>query len=451
MRTALAVVLAAGEGKRMKSRLPKVLHPIGGLPMIAHVLKALRSAGIERIAVVVGPLHEAVAKAVVEYVPGATVHVQAERRGTAHAVLAAREALQTKAGDVLVVFGDTPFVSVEAVSRLREELAEGASIVVGGMRPADPAGYGRLIEENGRLLAIREERDASEAERAIGFVNGGIMALSGATALELLDEIGDDNDQREFYLTDVVAIAEERRLKVVAVEVDADEVFGINDRAQLAEAERMFQARRRTEAMLAGATLTAPETVFFSHDTEIGRDVVVEPNVVFGPGVSVADNVTIRAFSHIEGANIAPGAIIGPFARLRPGAEIGAGAHIGNFVEIKAARIGEGAKANHLAYVGDASVGAKSNIGAGTITCNYDGFLKHRTEIGERAFIGSNSSLVAPVRIGDDAYVGSGSVITKNVADGALALERSEQREKPGWVARFRSRMAERKKLIEQR
>jgi bifunctional UDP-N-acetylglucosamine pyrophosphorylase/glucosamine-1-phosphate N-acetyltransferase len=446
MRECVAVVLGAGEGKRMRSRLPKVLHPIGRLPMIAHVLKALRAAAVERIAIVIGPGHDEVAKIVSIYAPDASVHVQAERRGTAHAVLTARSALEASADDVLVVFGDTPFVSPDTVALMRGILADGAAIVVGGMEPPDPAGYGRLVMEDGQLVAIREERDASPAERDIRFVNGGIMALAGAQALSILEEIGADNAQREFYLTDAVAIANRRGLMVAALEIGADEVFGINDGAQLAEAERHFQHRRRAQAMAEGASLLAPETVFFAHDTEIGRDVSIEPNVVFGPGVSIEDDAVIRAFSHIEGARVAAGAIIGPFARLRPGAEIGAGAHIGNFVEIKQASVEEGAKVNHLAYIGDARVGAKANVGAGTITCNYDGFAKHRTDIGERAFIGSNSSLVAPVRIGDDAYVGSGSVITRDVAGGALALERSRQVEKPGWVERFRSRMSARKK-----
>ena len=440
----VAVVLAAGEGTRMRSRLPKVLHPIGRLPMIAHVLKALTAARVDGLAVVIGPGHEAVAKVVAAHAPDASVHVQSERRGTAHAVLAARAALQA-GGDVLVVFGDTPFISPDTVALMRGMLADGAAIVVGGMVPPDPHGYGRLIVEHGQLVAIREERDASEAERAIHFVNGGIMALAGAHALSILEEIGDDNAQNEFYLTDAVAIANRRGLKVTALEVGADEVFGINDRAQLAEAERHFQHRRRARAMAEGAGLLAPETVFFAHDTELGRDVTIEPHVVFGPGVRVGDDVVIRAFSHLEGATIAAGAFVGPFARLRPGAEIGPGAHIGNFVEVKQANVEEGAKVNHLTYIGDARVGAKANIGAGTITCNYDGFAKYRTEIGERAFIGSNSSLVAPVRIGDDAYIGSGSVITRDVAGGALALERSRQVEKPGWVEQFRRRMSSRK------
>jgi bifunctional UDP-N-acetylglucosamine pyrophosphorylase/glucosamine-1-phosphate N-acetyltransferase len=330
------------------------------------------------------------------------------------------------------VFGDTPFLSAATIGLLRAKLREGAAIVVAGMRPADPTGYGRLLTEGDRLVAIREHRDADPEERAVGFVNGGIMALAGAVARDILDAIDDRNDQNEFYLTDAVAIANQRGLKVEAIEVAQEELMGINDRQNLAAAEAAFQAKRRQEAMAEGATLVAPETVFFAHDTRIGRDVTIEPNVVFGPGVTVADNVTIRAFSHIEGASIAAGAIIGPFARLRPGAQIGEGAHIGNFVEIKAAEIEAGAKINHLSYIGDAHVGAKTNVGAGTITCNYDGVLKHRTEIGKGAFIGSNSALVAPITIGDGAYVASGSVLTDDVPADALAFGRARQVVKEG-------------------
>ena len=438
MRSSLAVVLAAGEGTRMRSRLPKVLHPIAHLPLIGHVLKAVTEAGVDRIAVVIGPGHDAVAAATHAIAPGASIHVQAERRGTAHAVLAARPALERAADDVIVVFGDTPFVAPDTVSLMRGMLAEGAAIVVGGMAPPDPQGYGRLVMEHGQLVAIREEKDASEEERAIRFCNGGIMALAGAHALAVLDAVDDRNAQREFYLTDAVAIANARGLKVTAIEIGFDEVFGINNRAQLAKAEGHFQHRRRSEAMAGGVTLLAPETVFFAHDTELGRDVVIEPNVVFGPGVRVADDVRLRAFSHIEGATIAAGAIVGPFARLRPGAEIGPNAHIGNFVEVKQAEVEEGAKINHLTYIGDARVGAKANIGAGAITCNYDGVHKHRTDIGAGAFIGSNSALVAPVTIGDGAYVASGSVITDDVEPDALAIGRGRQVVKPGWAAEKR-------------
>jgi bifunctional UDP-N-acetylglucosamine pyrophosphorylase/glucosamine-1-phosphate N-acetyltransferase len=440
MRSNLAVVLAAGEGKRMKSRLPKVLHPIGGLPMLFHVLNAIDPA-VDRIVVVAAPSSEAeIARAVARKYPKAEVLVQKEQRGTAHAALVAREAL-SGVDDVVVVFGDTPFVSSKSIAQMRNKLAEGASLVVGGMLPDDPAGYGRLIMQDDQLVAIREERDANEAERAIRFCNGGLMAFAGATALDLMDEVEDDNDQSEFYLTDAVEIAHWRGLKVAAVEIVADEALGINDREQLAEAERLFQTKRRAEFMAAGVMLVAPETVFFAHDTTLSRDVTIEPNVIFGPGVTVGEAVTIRSFCHIEGAFIAQGAIVGPFARLRPGASIGESSHIGNFVEIKEADVGEGAKINHLTYVGDASVGARANIGAGTITCNYDGFAKYRTEIGKGAFIGSNSALVAPVTIGDGAYVASGSVITDDVAPDALAIGRARQSEdKRGWAAERRKK-----------
>jgi bifunctional UDP-N-acetylglucosamine pyrophosphorylase / glucosamine-1-phosphate N-acetyltransferase len=431
MRTSLAVVLAAGEGKRMESGLTKVLHPIAGLPMIAHVLKALQTAKVDRIAVVVAPGQDDVAKAVAAIAPQASIHVQKKPLGTADALKTARDAIDG-ADDVLVVFGDSPFLSRDVIARLRRPLAKDAAVVVAGMRPGDPSGYGRLITKGRELLAIREEKDASREEKAIDLCNGGIMAFAGAVALSLVNAIRNKNAKNEFYLTDAVEIANRRRLKVATVEVPADTVFGINDRAQLAEAERRFQDMRRAEVMAAGATLIAPETVFFSHDTKVGRDVTIEPNVVFGLGVTIGDNVAIRSFSHIEGATVASGAIVGPFARLRPGAKIGANAHIGNFVEVKAADVGEGAKINHLTYIGDAKIGAKTNVGAGTITCNYDGVAKHLTDIGAGAFIGSNSALVAPVKIGDGAYIASGSVITDEVPADALAFGRARQVNKPG-------------------
>jgi bifunctional UDP-N-acetylglucosamine pyrophosphorylase/glucosamine-1-phosphate N-acetyltransferase len=437
MRKSLAVVLAAGEGKRMKSHHPKVLHPIGGLPMLFHVLNAI-GPSVDRMVVVASPSSvQAITTAVGKRYENAEVVVQTERRGTGHALLVARDAF-ADAEDILVVFGDTPFVSPKSIDLMRARLAEGASVVVGGMRPAEPTGYGRLIMEGDQLVAIREERDANETERAIRFCNGGLMALAGASALDVLDEIEDDNDQGEVYLTDAVEIAHRRGLNVQAVEIAAAEALGINDRAQLAEAERLFQSRRRGELMAAGVTLIAPETVFFAYDTTLSRDVVVEPNVIFGPGVTVAENVTIRSFSHLEGASVAARAIVGPFARLRPGASIGEGAHVGNFVEIKQAALGDGAKANHLAYIGDASIGAGSNIGAGTITCNYDGVSKFRTEIGEGVFVGSNSALVAPITIGDGAYIATGSVITDEVEADTLAFGRARQVNKPGRAAKLR-------------
>ena len=439
-RSCLTIILAAGEGVRMRSALPKVMHKVAGLPMLGHVLKTARAAGATRLAVVVGPGAEGTTRYLASAAPEAAVHVQADRLGTAHAVLQAEKEFAAGPDDVVVLYGDTPLVTPETIGRLRATLAEGADVVVLGFRPADPTGYGRLLVEGEQLVAIREHRDASPAERAVGLCNAGLMAFAG-TAAALLRDIGNANAKGEYYLTDLVEIANRAGRKVTVIETDADEVIGVNNRAELAAAERIFQGRARAAAMAGGATLIAPETVFFSHDTAIGRDVVIEPNVFFAPGVSIADDVTIRAYSHIEGARVAPGAIVGPFSRLRPGADIGPKAHIGNFVEIKNATVDEGAKANHLAYIGDAHIGAGANIGAGTITCNYDGFNKYRTEIGAGAFVGSNSSLVAPVTIGARAFIGSGSVITRDVAPDALAVARGTQVDREGWAARFREKM----------
>jgi bifunctional UDP-N-acetylglucosamine pyrophosphorylase / glucosamine-1-phosphate N-acetyltransferase len=389
---------------------------------------------------VVAPGMEEVGAAVGALDAKAQSFVQAKQLGTADAVRAAREALEDFKGDVLVLYGDTPLLTAETLNRVRAELKAGADLVVIGFEAADPTGYGRLLlDERGSLAAIREEKDASDEERALTLCNSGIMAFRSAkTLLDLLGRIGNENAKSEFYLTDAVALARVDRLEARIVLSDGEEVLGVNSRAELADAEAAMQQRLRAMAMANGATLVAPETVFFSHDTRIGRDVVIEPNVVIGPGVVIEDGATIRGFCHIEGAHIGPGAIVGPFARLRPGATLGEDAHVGNFVEIKQAEIGEGAKVNHLTYIGDASVGARANIGAGTITCNYDGFAKHRTEIGAGAFVGSNSSLVAPVKIGDGAYIGSGSVISKDVSPDALALTRSPQEERKGWAARRR-------------
>jgi len=441
-RSCLAIVLAAGEGTRMRASRPKVLHEIGSRSLIGHVLAAVREAGGTEIAVVVAPDRAAVAEEARRFAPGVAIVEQAERRGTAHAVLAARAAIARGADDVLVIFGDTPLVRPDVLRALRAPLARGAAVAVLGFRPADPSGYGRLIVENGTLAAIREEQDASATERAITLCNGGLMALAGNTALAILDRITDDNRKREFYLTDAVAIARGMGLNAAVVEAGEDDVRGINTKAQLAEAEAVLQRRLRAAALEQGVTLVAPETVFLSADTTFGADVTVEPYVVFGPGVTVEDGAVIHAFSHIAGARIGKGVSVGPFARLRPGAELRAGARIGNFVEVKAAVLEEGAKANHLAYIGDARVGANANVGAGTITCNYDGVNKHRTAIGEGAFIGSNSALVAPVTIGDGAYVGSGSVITRDVPPGALALGRGRQVVKEDGVRRLRELQA---------
>jgi bifunctional UDP-N-acetylglucosamine pyrophosphorylase / glucosamine-1-phosphate N-acetyltransferase len=435
----LAIVLAAGEGTRMRSSLPKVLHAIGGRSLLAHVLRAVAESKVSATAVVVGPDQDAVAAEAERVLPGTQCYVQRERRGTAHAVLAARPALERKAQEVVIVYGDTPLIRAETLNRLRAPLAAGAAVVVLGFRPADPSGYGRLVVEGGKLTAIREEADASIAEKAIGLCNGGIMALAGAHALAILDRIGDNNRKREFYLTDAVEIARGMNLDAAVVEAEEDDVRGINTKAQLANAEAVLQQRLRRAALDAGVTIVAPETVFLSADTTFGRDVVIEPYVVFADKVTVEDGAVIHAFSHLAGAHVGKKCSVGPFARLRPGTRLGEGARIGNFVETKEATIAAGAKANHLTYIGDASVGANANIGAGTITCNYDGTGKHRTTIGQDAFIGSNTALVAPVEIGDGAYVGSGSVITGNVPADALALGRARQVVKANWATRLRS------------
>jgi len=437
-KSCLAIVLAAGEGTRMRSDMPKVLHTIGGRTLLAHVLQAVVEAGSNRIAVVVAPRQDTVAEIVRRVAPNAEIFVQKERRGTADAVRAATEALKRGADDVLVVFGDTPLIRPAVLGQLRAALALGAAVAVLGFRPADPTGYGRLLTNEGELLAIREERDATPVERKIALCSGGLMAFEGKRALAILELIGNANSKGEYYLTDAVAIARDMGLKAIAVDAEEDDVRGINTKAQLADAEAVLQRRLRAAAMEAGVTLVAPDTVFLSSDTRFGKNVTVEAYVVFGPGVTVDDDVSIRAFSHIEGAHIGKGSRVGPYARLRPGADLGAEVHIGNFVEVKASRMEDGAKANHLAYIGDARVGEGANIGAGTITCNYDGSSKQHTDIGKGAFIGSNSALVAPVKIGDGAYIGSGSVITRDIPEGSLALERAPLTVKEGWANRLR-------------
>jgi bifunctional UDP-N-acetylglucosamine pyrophosphorylase/glucosamine-1-phosphate N-acetyltransferase len=438
-RLCLGILLAAGEGKRMRSARPKPLHDVAGRSMLGHAIAALVGAGARRIAVVVGPEGDAVATEARRFAPDVEVFVQRDRRGTAHAVLSARSAIASGADDILITYADVPLLRAETLRRLRGGLGEGAELAALGFMATDPRGYGRLIERDGALVAIREQKDASETELAIRLCNAGPMALNGARALEMLDAIGDDNAGHEFYLTDLVEILARAGRRATSKLADEDEVMGVNDRVQLARAEAAMQRRLRIEAMLGGATLVAPETVFLSTDTKLGRDVTIEPHVVFGPHVVVEDGVVIHAFSHLEGAKVARGAAIGPYARLRPGADIAAKARIGNFVEIKAAKIEAGAKVNHLSYIGDARVGEKANIGAGTITCNYDGFSKHKTDIGAGAFIGSNSALVAPVKIGDGAFVGSGSVVTEDVEANALAIGRGRQVAKSGWATAFRA------------
>jgi bifunctional UDP-N-acetylglucosamine pyrophosphorylase / glucosamine-1-phosphate N-acetyltransferase len=440
-RTCLAIVLAAGEGVRMCSSKPKALHKIAGRSMLSHVLAAVQDAGADRIITVVGPDHGAVegeSKAAARCIDAV---IQAERRGTAHAVLCAREAIAFGYDDVLVSFADTPLVRPETFALMRKALADGESAVVAlGFEAKDPTGYGRLIFKDGALDAIREERDASVEERKLTVCNAGLMGIAGRHALELLEAIGCENSQKEYYLTDIVSIARTKNLAACALIVPEDEVLGVNDRVQLAAAEALFQARLRTNAMRSGTTLVDPSSVTLAYDTAFGQDVTIEPNVVFGPGVAVGSGSVIRSFSHLEGTSVGENASVGPFARLRPGARLMQDVHIGNFVEIKAATVDAGAKINHLSYIGDASVGARTNIGAGTVTCNYNGYGKFRTEIGEGAFIGSHSSLVAPVKIGDGAYVGTGSVVTEDVSADSLVIARPRQIEKPGWAIGFREK-----------
>lgn len=440
------VVLAAGKGTRMKSDLHKVLHPIAGRPMLEHLLDSARKLTPEREVVVAGHGREQLEKALRDR---ATIAVQEPQLGTGHAVQQAEQALAGFEGDVLILYGDVPFVRTETMRAMIERLhaPDAPAVVVLGFEPEDPLQYGRVLaHDDGRIAMMVEYKDADEEQRACRLCNSGLMAVKSADLFDLLGKVGNDNAQGEYYLVDIVNIATlEGRDCAVIVTDDPDEVGGINSRGELAEAEARWQKKRRVQAMADGVTLIAPETVFFAWDTQLGRDVTIEPNVVFGPGVSVADNVTIHAFSHLEGATLETGTSIGPYARLRPGAVLKEGARIGNFVEMKNAVLGEGAKANHLTYLGDASVGANANIGAGTITCNYDGYFKHKTVIGERAFIGSNSALIAPVKIGADAIVAAGSAVTRDVADGELRLVRGEQLVKPGWADRFHDAMKKKK------
>ncbi|WP_421592468.1 bifunctional UDP-N-acetylglucosamine diphosphorylase/glucosamine-1-phosphate N-acetyltransferase GlmU [Shinella sp. M27] len=439
-RTCLAVILAAGESTRMKSAQSKVLHPVANRPMIAHVVEALAKAGISDIALVLGRDADKVEAAAKNAAIQSSVHLQTERLGTAHAVLAARNAIAKGYDDVLIVFGDTPLITEAPLIAAREGLAAGADVVVIGFRTADPTGYGRLLVENGELLAIREHKDASEAERAITYCNGGLMAIDGRKALGLIDRIGNNNAKGEYYLTDIVEVVRADGGRAIAVEAPEEELTGCNTRAELAVIERLWQQRRRHQMMIDGVSMIAPETVFLSFDTQIARDVTIEPNVVFGPGVTVESGAVIHSFSHIEGAQVGANAEIGPYARLRPGAKLGEGSKVGNFTEVKKAEIGAGAKVNHLSYIGDAFIGAHTNVGAGTITCNYDGINKHITRIGADAFIGSNTSLVAPVTVGNGAYIASGSVITVDVPDDAVAFGRARQENKEGRAVLIRER-----------
>jgi bifunctional UDP-N-acetylglucosamine pyrophosphorylase/glucosamine-1-phosphate N-acetyltransferase len=443
----LIVILAAGMGVRMRSQRAKVLHGLAGRSLLGHALAKAHGTGASAIAVVVPPASPQVRAEVLAHAPAAAVFEQPTQVGTADAVLAAREALARHSGDVLVLFADTPLLEVATLQRLIAALRQGANIAVLGFEPDDPTGYGRLIrDERGRVLAIREHKDASAPERTQRLCNAGAMAFCVPSLLDLLDRIGNDNAGREYYLTDAVALANMEGLCVLPVVCAAQEALGINTRLQLAEAEAIFQRRAREQAMRAGVGMTAPDTVWFSYDTKIAPDVTIEPNVFFGPGVEIGAGAEILANSHIVGARIGAGARVGPFARLRPGADVGPQVHIGNFVEIKNARLEAGAKANHLAYIGDARVGAGANIGAGAIFCNYDGYAKHFTDVGAGAFIGSNAALIAPVKIGERAYVASGSVISRTVEPDALAIARSAQEVRLGWAAKFRALMQNRKR-----
>ncbi len=437
MSSIAAVVLAAGAGTRMKSAKPKVMHEVGGRPMISHLLGTVGALDPAKIVVVTSPNMETVQK---EVAP-AEIAIQKEALGTGHAVAAALEALEGFDGDVLILYGDTPLIEAGTLQKMIDKRRAGdkCAVVVLGFEPDDPLEYGRLVTDvNGNLTAIVEFADANAEERAVRLCNSGVMAINAAHLADLIKAVDNKNAKGKYYLTDIVEIAIKRGLTCAYVKGEEEELLGVNNRAQLAEAEAIAQQRWRAAVMTAGATLIDPETVWFSHDTKLGRDVVIEPGVFFGPGVTVGDNVRIKAYSHLEGTTIGEAAQIGPFARLRPGADIASDVKIGNFVEVKKSQIERGAKVSHLSYIGDARVGAEANIGAGTITCNYDGYDKFKTDIGAGAFIGSNSALVAPVKIGDGAIIGAGSTVSKNVAADALGIERAEEKQKPGWAKRFR-------------
>lgn len=439
-----AIILAAGQGTRMKSDLHKVLHPIAGKPMLHHLLDTVESIGAERTVIVVGARREQIEESVKGR--NVSIAVQAEQLGTGHAVAQAHDALSGFAGDVIILYADVPLVTAETMQAMVYRLNSGIDprAVVLGFRPDNPAAYGRIVaNDQGVIEKMVEYKDASDAERAVRLCNSGLMAVRSTDLFTLLDKVTNDNAAGEYYLPDIVMLPGQQ--SAVIEVADPNEVAGVNSRAELAGVELVWQQRRREQAMADGATLIAPETVWFAADTQLGRDVLIEPNVFFGPAVTIADDVKIRAFCHIEGASIASGAEVGPYARLRPGAVLEEKSKVGNFVEIKKARLGKGAKANHLSYLGDAEIGAGANIGAGTITCNYDGYFKYQTVIGEGAFIGSNSALVAPVKIGRDAIVGAGSAVTRDVADGELRLVRAEQSVKPGWADRFHDAMRKKK------
>lgn len=437
-----AVILAAGKGTRMRSTLPKVMHKVGGRPMIDWSIDLAHKAQCEKIVVVTSADSEQLNAHISKTVGPDAIAVQDPPLGTGHAVQSAQVALAGFDGDVVVLYGDTPLIPVTAIEALFQELSGNADLGVLGFVANQPGAYGRLITDAaGDLQAIVEAKEASEEELAVRFCNSGVMAGKASLVFELLGKVDNNNSKGEYYLTDIVGLAGQSGKTCRAVACDETDVMGVNSRVELSQAEAAFQARRRQELLVSGVTMTAPDTVFFSYDTNIETDVVIDPHVVFGPGVSVREGAHLRAFSHIEGAQIDRDCVIGPYARLRPGADLGPSVRIGNFVEVKNTRMGKGAKANHLSYLGDGEVGEGANIGAGTIFCNYDGFLKYQTKVGKGAFIGSNSALVAPVTVGDGAFVGSGSVVTKDVAPDALAIARGRQTERPGWATSFRDKM----------
>ncbi|MCA8867518.1 MAG: bifunctional UDP-N-acetylglucosamine diphosphorylase/glucosamine-1-phosphate N-acetyltransferase GlmU [Rhodobacteraceae bacterium] len=441
MSTAL-ILLAAGKGTRMNSDLPKVMHPLAGVPMFLHALKAGIECGAERVVIVAGHGADMVAGAAANHDSEVEIVIQEQQLGTADAVKQARDNLGDFDGNVIVLYGDTPFIRTETLDAMLLARRKGAAVVVLGFEAAKPGNYGRLmLNGQNELTAIIEAKDASPEQKAVTLCNSGVICADAGLLFDLVAQVGNNNASGEYYLTDIVALATARGQQCAVVTCDEAETLGINSRAELAMAEQAFQARARAEAMENGVALAAPDSVFFAFDSVIGRDAVIGPNVVFGPGVTIESGAEIRAFCHLEGCHVSQGAVVGPFARLRPGAELAEDVRVGNFVEIKNTTLGEGAKANHLSYIGDAKIGARTNIGAGTIICNYDGILKHRTEIGDGTFIGSNTTLVAPVRLGRDAMTAAGSVITKEVPDGAMAISRSEQINKSGFVQRFFSRL----------
>jgi len=442
--TVALIILAAGKGTRMQSDLPKVLHKVAGAPLLVHAMKAGASLEPEKTVIVAGHGSELVAAAAQDWSDDVDVVLQTEQLGTAHAVLQARSALTGFEGDAIVLYGDTPFIQPETLDAMLAARAE-HDVVVLGFEAADPGRYGRLVMDGDALNAIVEYKDATEAERAITLCNSGVISANADVLFNLIDDVSNENASGEFYLTDIIGIARSKGLSATVVRCDEAETMGINSRPELAVAEVAFQTRARADALGNGVTMHAPDTVYFSHDTYIGADTVIEPNVVFAPGVTVENNATIRAFSHLEGCHVSRESVVGPYARLRPGAELSEGVKIGNFVEIKNATIDAGAKVNHLSYIGDAQIGEKSNVGAGTITCNYDGVFKHRTTIGKNVFVGSNTMLVAPVTLGDDSMTATGTIVTKNVPDGDLAVGRARQENKAGFARRMFEKLKSKK------